>query len=149
MSDKAGKKKNPSRDEIRTKIIQNMLATDPEINRVFDQMAANDLATKKKASRIHNRPRRHGRPKGGKIVFDQYRIDALPPIGCLSDVARILGVKPASVQQWCALRDDPLPCVKAENRTVMRKDMVIAWLIRTERYKPKENHESTAAAGRG
>ncbi len=86
--------------------------------------------------------RKHGRPKHGRAVFLQARIDMLPVEGRQSDVARALGIRLASVQQWCSLKKNPLPFVKDKSgRRMLKKTLVVKWLIATRRYKPKAEYK--------
>lgn len=86
--------------------------------------------------------RKHGRPKHGRAVFQQARIDLLPISGRQSDVARALGIRLASVQQWCCLKKNPLPFVQDKTgRRILKKTLVVKWLIATRRYKPKPEYD--------
>ncbi len=127
--------KSVRKAKIRSKIIESILSSDAKLNAAFDRMVIGDLVAEEKRSRLQNRGRRHGRPHGGKIVFDVERIKALPMIGCSALFARTLGVRLASVQQWCNLEKCPLPSVSKDGSKILRKDIVVAWLIKTGRYK--------------
>ncbi len=124
--------------DMKEKIIENILEADPKLNAQFDRMVVNNLVQEEKGSRLQNRKRRHGRPDGGKITFDMARIEALPLIGNSAKIARTLGVKLASVQQWCALKENPLPSITKEGHKLLRKDILVAWLIKTGRYKARK-----------
>lgn len=96
--------------------------------------------------------RKHGRPRCGRAIFQQVRIDALPESGRQSDVAHALGIRLASVQQWCLLKVNSLPYTLDDSgRKMLSKEDVVEWLIATRRYKPKREYlgdETTAAPKR-
>ena len=95
-----------------------------------------------KSKNIPEKFRQCGRPYGGRAVFRQQRIDALPEVGLASDVANALGIKRASVQQWWERKVNPLPFANQNGLRLFRRDVVIAWLIATRRYKPKPEYHT-------
>jgi hypothetical protein len=96
--------------------------------------------------------RESGRPEGaGRVKFTQAQIDSIPDPARLCDLQRSLGVRTASIQQWCERKINPLKCKietspetrekkkKIERRWFKKKD-VIAWLKITQRFEEKETH---------
>lgn len=85
--------------------------------------------------------RQVGRPRRGRAVFTQTRIDALPEIGRSCEVARALGIKLASFQQWRSLKKNPLPTAyKKRGRPFFKKAQIVKWLIQTRRYTLKPEY---------
>ena len=82
--------------------------------------------------------RKHGRPKRGRAVFTLAQIESLPESGRQSDVARALGIRLASVQQWCELKKNPLPFEMENGRRILYRELVIQWLEATRRYRPRK-----------
>jgi hypothetical protein len=81
---------------------------------------------------------KHGRPKRGRATFKWVILKDLPDLGRQSDVAKVLGVRLASVQQWCELKKNPLPFIIENNRRMLEKEIVIKWLIATRRCRGKK-----------
>ncbi len=125
----------------KTSLIGSLLSKNNKINSTFDELKI-QIKTPSK-TRIPKMPkRRHGRPAGGKVHFEQMRIDAMPDYGRVSEFARCLGIRDASLLQWVDLKDNPLPYVNDENtgNKIFRKDIVISWLESTGRYKRKPEY---------
>jgi len=81
---------------------------------------------------------KHGRPKRGRATFKLALLKNLPDLGRQSDIAKVLGVRLASVQQWCELKKNPLPFIIEKNRRMLEKEIVIKWLIATRRCRDKK-----------
>jgi len=124
------------------------LGSDNNINEQFDSLAKG-VSERKRRPRPIRRPK--GCPKDGRIVFHQGRIDDLPDMAYLSDVARSLGIKHSTLQQWCLSKKNPLPYALDKRgdvvKKIFRKDVLVEWLIATKRFtlKPEystgENHD--------
>ena len=85
--------------------------------------------------------RPHGRPHGGRAIFKQQRIDALPIVGGPSTIADALGIARASLHQWCKRKKNPLPFVtEKDGSKLFRKDVIVKWLIATRRYRLKAEY---------
>lgn len=117
--------------------MKNAVIEQPVIDR--KAQTALDAAAKKIVDETPSLPppkRAHGRPKGGKAVFKQVRIDLIPEVGGPSEVARALGIARASLYQWCQRKKNPLPFATAEGgQMLFSRDVVIKWLSATRRYK--------------
>ncbi len=105
---------------------------DKSVNKKFDALLKKATAPRVKDK--NPKKRRRGRPDHGRIVFRQKCIDALPNIAHLSEVARCLGIKHGSLQQWIK-EDHPLPFLEENGRKLFRKDVLVAWLKATKRLK--------------
>lgn len=116
------------------------LENDSKLNAKFDSISKLAAAPKKKRV-MRLEKRRRGRPKAGRIVFHQVRIDTLPKIAHLSEVARKLGIKHTTLQQWCSLKTHPLPFVDDGGHKLFRKDILVKWLIATKRFTKKPEYE--------
>ncbi len=81
---------------------------------------------------------KHGRPKRGRATFKWAIVKTLPELGRQSDVARVLGVRLASVQQWCELKKNPLPFIVENDRRMLEREIVIKWLVATRRCRDKK-----------
>lgn len=117
---------------------QEILTKDADLNADFDQLLKQAAAPKIKKERVEKRQR--GRPKAGRIVFQQSRIDKLPKFGHLSAFARLLNIKHTTLQQWCALKNHPLPCVERDGHKIFRKDVLVKWLVATKRFSLKPEY---------
>lgn len=114
------------------------LGADKGLKAQFDKISKGMTNGAPKRVRAPQDPKRkHGRPKGGCVTFDKKRIETIPEVGCMSDVAAALGLKLPSVQQWVELPNDPLPTVMKDGRRILRRDVILKWLVATKRYKPK------------
>ncbi len=81
--------------------------------------------------------RRIGRPRNGRAVFSQERVDTLPELGCSDDVIRSLGIALGSLQGWRRHKSNPVPFRMDERgRAVFERLPLIRWLIQTRRFKP-------------
>ncbi len=109
------------------------LSGDKKLNAAFNKLKKSAVGPKKKKVKPVAK-RRRGRPKDGRILFQKERIDSLPQYGHLAEVARKLGIKHTTLQQWCALPEHPLPCVEKDGHKIFRRDIVTRWLIATNRY---------------
>jgi len=107
-------------------------------NKAFKAAAAS-IVTEKVA--VQQPRRQHGRPKGGRVIFKQCRISALPKIGGASDMASALGIERMSFHQWCGLKANPLPYVIQDGRKLFRRDVLTKWLIATRRYKRQAEYD--------
>lgn len=113
---------------------------DAELNAQFDaSLGAADATVREHV--IRSEKRRRGRPMAGRIVFQQIRIDGLPKIGHLSEVARKLGIKHTTLQQWCSLDIHPLPFVDKDGHKLFRKDILVRWLVATKRFVLRPEYE--------
>ena len=117
---------------------ENDIKATPKTNKAF-KAAAKSIVVEREASPQPRRPR--GRPRGGRVVFRQLRISALPPLGGASEMAAALGVERMSFHQWCALKSNPLPYVKQNGRKLFRRDVLTKWLVATRRYKRQHEYE--------
>ena len=118
---------------------QDALDADKSLNKKFNSLLKSAEAPKvKKAAKTEKRGR--GRPKSGKVIFKQRCIDSLPKFGNISEIARILGIKHTTLQQWCALDHHPLPFVQKDDHKVFRKDVLVRWLAATNRFKIKPEY---------
>lgn len=116
---------------------QDKLRHDKKLNAEFDRLSK---AMTNGAPKVKPAPKRkHGRPKGGRVIFNRANIDAIPDVGYPSDVARALGIKRISVQQWADLKKNPLPHIKRKEHYMLRKDVLVKWLIKTKRYNPRRS----------
>lgn len=97
-----------------------------------------EMAPPKRRSRALYAKRDQGRPRHGKLNFKQAHIDKLPDSGIAADVIRALGVHHPSFQQWCKLKNNPLPSVEKNGERIFKKSEVIKWLIRTKRFTPSQ-----------
>jgi hypothetical protein len=125
----------------KTSLIGSLLSKNSKINNTFDELKTQiKIPSKTRIPKMVKR--RHGRPSGGKVHFEQIRIDALPEYGRVSEFARCLGIRDASLLQWVDLKDNPLPYVNDENtgNKIFRKDIVISWLESTGRYRRKPEY---------
>lgn len=132
---------NPERVAVKGKSKQKTIRNpNDDIERKFDEIAK--MSKDEQPSRTLRFKKRHrGRPRHGRVVFQQVRIDSLPRLGHLSEVARTLGIKHTTLQQWCELEKDPLPFVEEESgKKVFRKDVLVKWLIKTKRYSLKPEY---------
>lgn len=119
--------------------VQKSLASDVELNKEFDKLSK--YASAPPSAKIPRaKKRRRGRPSSGRIILQQSRIDTLPQFGYPSEVARRLGIKHTTLQQWCSLDDHPLPFSKKDGRKVFRKDVLIEWLVATKRFTIKPEY---------
>lgn len=108
------------------------------LNRQLDRISESiKLGVPRPIKALKGPKRRVGRPRNGRVVFDQARIDQIPDIGYPSDMAKALGVKRISVQKWCDLKRNPLPKAEDNGHYVLRRDVLVKWLIDTRRYTPK------------
>lgn len=121
-----------------TSVGRQKLMDDKALNRQLDRVSESlELNVPRQVKSLKAPKRKVGRPRNGRVVFDQVRIDQIPDIGYCSDVAKALGVKRISVQKWCDLKRDALPMVEDNGHYVLRRDVVIKWLIKTRRFAPK------------
>ncbi len=127
-----GLKKRERTRRMKAAFISKVLSGDAKLNKKFDAFIAEEFNPP--PSKIPKKGRGHGRPYGGKVVFSEARIAALPETGYASHVAKALGIKRASFQQWCNLEENPLPSIKQGGHRLFRKDVIVKWLIRTGRY---------------
>lgn len=84
-----------------------------------------------------------GRPKGGggRVMFTQVQIDALPESGSVRAIARALGIRQTSIQQWIHEARERLRAKQQENgRYVIQKEKLVNWLIKTKRFKKEEGN---------
>ncbi len=132
-------KKHANTLKLKTALMRALLLKDKDLNSAFDEIIKTKLKDAKpsKKQRLKPNNRGRGRPSGGGVVFEQARIDALPEIGHISDLARALDVKHTSLQQWCEKRINPLPFVVKAGFKLFRKDVVVKWLVATKRFKGK------------
>lgn len=137
---RSGVKKRARTSAIKAKVLERVLSKDKRLNAAFDRADVADIADTPPEARFTSPVRKHGRPHGGKVVFGQSRIDALPEFGCIARFAKILNVRRASIQQWCHRKKNPLPCVPHDRQMILRKDVLVKWLIGTGRYKPKPEY---------
>ncbi len=115
------------------------LTKDKELKKEFNALRKMTAAPKVKRVKPPEK-RRCGRPKDGRVVIQQKRIDSLPEIGGICEISRTLNIRHATLQQWCALPVHPLPFVDREGRRLFRKDLLVKWLIATKRYKLKPEY---------
>ncbi len=109
------------------------ISGDESANNEFDALLK--YATQTETPIIDDADRRkRGRPKDGRLVFGKKTIDSLPHCGHLSEVARRLGIKHTTLQQWCVLDIHPLPYVKRGGHKFFRKDVLVTWLTATKRF---------------
>lgn len=142
----ANRSGHPNRSEKNRRLkevtIRRLLSKNSKINEEFDKFQRNQVVESDEyRTAFDRRVRPSGRPYGGKVRFEQKRIDNLPEIGCAADIARSLGIRRASLQQWTALKENPLPFVKDDDRMVFRKDVLVNWLVSTGRFKRKPEYE--------
>lgn len=79
-----------------------------------------------------------GRPKTGRVVFIDLRLEKIPEKAGYRRMARALGVSLGCVQQWVRERDLPLPVKREDHdKLVICRGDLIRWLIETKRYDPK------------
>ncbi len=120
------------------------LSEDKKLNAKFNKLKKIAIGPKSKKPKPVVK-RRRGRPKDGRILFQKARIESLPQYGHLAEVARKLGIKHTTLQQWCALPIHPLPCIEKDGHKVFRKDVVILWLKSTKRYSVEDENVDAAA----
>ncbi len=132
-SKKKGIKKSERTRRIKMALMDKLLKTDPATNKKFNALLDAEIETNP-PPRPARKQRGHGRPHGGKVKFPKSKIDALPSIACMAHISKILGVRRASMQQWCDLEDNPLKFVTQSGHRLFRKDILVKWLIKTGRY---------------
>ncbi len=115
-----------------------IIQRDKALHREFDTIVRKSKPKKIRVKLKAQRPR--GRPKTGRVVFDEKIIALLPELAHLSEVARVLDVKHTSLQQWCDQKLNPLPCVPRDGHRWFRRDVLVKWLIATKRYHIKKKH---------
>lgn len=127
--------------KAKSSLVGSLLQKDGPLNHKFDDLKTGIRAASPDIPKRCRR--RHGRPAGGRVHFEQLRIDALPEYGRVSEYAKALGIRDASLLQWVELKQNPLPCVEDRNTgyKVFRKDIVVAWLESTGRYKAKPEYD--------
>lgn len=133
------------RDRARLKresAAQQSLGNDSKLNGEFDKLMKYTAAPPLPIVHFEESKKRgKGRPKAGRIIFQQRRIDSLPTFGNVSEVARALGIKHTTLQQWCSLDKHPLPFAVRDGHKIFRKDVLVEWLAATRRFtiKPEYN----------
>lgn len=121
---------------------QQSLGKDSKLNGEFDKLMKYTAAPALPPVRNEeSKKRRKGRPKAGRIIFQQRRIDSLPTFGNVSEVARALGIKHTTLQQWCGLDKHPLPFAVRDGHKIFRKDVLIEWLVATRRFTMKPEYQ--------
>ncbi len=120
------------------------LSEDKKLNAKFNKLKKIAVGPKSKKPKPIAK-RRRGRPKDGRILFQKERIDSLPLYGHLAAVAKKLGIKHTTLQQWCALPVHALPFIEKDGHKVFRKDILILWLKSTKRYNVETDNVNAAA----